>query len=76
MSFESRDNLVILTMSVPGGKMMSDLDHLPIAPLNFNTLTLEHVRSEIELKQEAKGQDKQLRRESEGGCPTGFRSPK
>lgn len=53
-----------------------NLDYLKPPPLSWNTVTMSEVRTKIQLKEEARGQDAKLRKESEGGCPAGFRSHK
>jgi hypothetical protein len=53
-----------------------ELNHLKPPPLSWNTVTMSEVRTRIELKDEARGKDAKLRKESEGGCPVGFRSYK
>ena len=53
---------------------MSQPDHFEMPPLSFATITLADVITAFELKAEAKGNDAQLRQESEGGCKIGFRN--
>jgi len=41
-----------------------ELNHLKPPPLSWNTVTMSEVRTRIELKDEARGKDAKLRKES------------